>query len=186
MSKRELIIETALNLFVENGFHGTATSKIAQQSNVANGTLFNLFKTKDELVIAIYITLKDELAEYITKNSENNTQTKDIIKAQISASLFWGLDNNIKFRYIQQFQNSPYIKLLNQNIINEQINKHLQLIQKGIDEKLIKPLPIDFIFSLISSQTFGLYQYMISKELSKKEQNETIQMTFEMLWDMIT
>jgi AcrR family transcriptional regulator len=186
MDKRELIIETALNLFVENGFHGTATSKIAQQANVANGTLFNLFKTKDELVVSIYISIKDELAEYITKNSESYTETKDSIKAQISASLFWGLDNEIKFRYIQQFQNSPYIKLLNQDIINEQVNKHLQLIQKGVDEGLIKPLPVDFIFSLISSQTFGLYQYMISKELSKKEQQETIQMTFEMLWEMIT
>ena len=56
MNKDQLIIATALKLFVENGFHGTATSKIAQESGVANGTLFNYFATK-EILIVVFTTV---------------------------------------------------------------------------------------------------------------------------------
>jgi AcrR family transcriptional regulator len=185
MDKKELIIEAALKLFVENGFHGTATGKIAQEAGVATGTLFNYFKTKDELVIAIYIQLKEELANYITENTENQSDTKGKIKIQISATLFWGLDNSSKFRFIQQFHSSPYLSQVEVEVINKQVLPHLQLIQTGINEDLIKVLPVDLIYSIISSQTFGLYQYLTSKELSKVEQHDTIQNTFEMLWEMI-
>ena len=54
MEKREKILAAALNLFVEFGFHGTPTSKIAQKAGVANGTLFHYFATKEELVVALF------------------------------------------------------------------------------------------------------------------------------------
>ena len=40
--------------------------------------------------------------DYIVKNTAKRTETKEIMKSQISASLFWALDNTIKFRFIQQ------------------------------------------------------------------------------------
>lgn len=186
MDKKELIINAALNLFVENGFHGTATSKIAQEAGVANGTLFQYFKTKDELVIALYIYIKDELAAYVSKNTANNAEIKETMKSQVLSSLYWALDNPIKFRFIQQFHTSPYIGQVEQEIIDKQVEPHLILIQKGIKQGALKPLPAELIYTLMSNQIFGLYQFITSKKLSKAKQNETIQTTFEMLWDMLT
>ncbi len=186
MDKRHLIINAALKLFVENGFHGTATGKIAQEAGVATGTLFQYFKTKDELVIALYIDIKDELAEYISKNTADNADIKETIKTQVLSSLYWALDNPTKFRFIQQFHTSPYIGQVEQDIIQKQLDPHLTLIQKGIKQGVIKPLSVELIYSLMSNQVFGLYQFIISKKLSKAKQNETIQTTFEMLWDMLT
>jgi hypothetical protein len=37
----------------------------------------------------------------------------------------------------------------------------------------------------MSHQIFGLYQFLISKKLSKAKQKDTIQTTFEMLWEML-
>jgi AcrR family transcriptional regulator len=109
MDKKEKIIETALRLFVDNGFHGTATSKIAQESGVANGTLFNYFKTKDELVMALYVSVKDDMALSIEKNTSKSDNLKEVMKSQFMSSLFWALDNQLKFRFIQQFHTSPYV-----------------------------------------------------------------------------
>lgn len=184
--KKDLIINAALKLFVDNGFHGTATSKIAQEAGVANGTLFQYFKTKDELVIALYIHFKDELAEYTSKNTAKNADIKETLKSQVLSSLFWALDNPTKFRFIQQFHTSPYIGQVEQDVLQKQTEPHLTLIQKGIKQGILKPLPADLIYSIMSNQVFGLYQYLISKKLSKPKQHETIQTTFEMLWDMLT
>lgn len=186
MNKKDLIFDTALKLFVEDGFHGTATAKIAKEAGVANGTLFSYFKTKDELVIALYIHTKDELGEYLTKNATNKNGVKETMKAQFLASVFWALDNPVKFRFIQQFHNSPYLKQVEPEILEKQLLPHLSLIQKGIDESVMKPLPVEFLYSLISSHTFGSYQYLTSKEFSKAEQHDIIQKTFEMIWDMLT
>jgi AcrR family transcriptional regulator len=186
MDKKEAIINAALNLFVDNGFHGTATSKIAQEAGVANGTLFQYFKTKDDLVIALYIHIKDELADYITKNTADTTDFKEEMKSQILSSLFWALDNSNKFRFIQQFHASPYIGQVEKEVLLKQNEPHFALIQRGIMKGIIKPLPVDLVYSLISNQIFGLYQFVTSKKLSKAKQHETIETTFEMLWDMIT
>lgn len=186
MDKREKIIETALKLFVDNGFHGTATSKIAQEAGIANGTLFNYFKTKDELVIALYLSVKDDMADFLAKNTINSGGLKEVMKSQFLASLFWALDNPLKFRFIQQFHSSPYLDKLEQDIIQSQALPHLTLIQAGIDQGIIKQLPVDFIYAIISSLTFGAYQYLVSKQFTKVQQHDTIEQTFDMLWDMIT
>lgn len=186
MDKRELIINAALKLFVDHGFHGTATSKIAQEAGVANGTLFQYFKTKDELIVSLYIHFKEELSGYIARNTAENKGIKEKIKTQILSSLFWALDHPTKFRFIQQFQTSPYISQVGQEEINKQIEPHLQLIQTAIKQGIIKPIPVDLVYALMINQVFGLYQFISSKKLSKTKQQETIETTFEMLWNMLT
>jgi AcrR family transcriptional regulator len=186
MEKKEAILNAALNLFVDNGFHGTATSKIASEAGVANGTLFQYFKTKDELVIALYVNLKEELAGFIIKNTAENADIKETIKTQVLSSLYWALNSPTKFRYIQQFHSSPYIAQVDQDTLQKHVEPHLTLINKGIKKGILKPLPADLVYSLVSSQVFGLYEFVTSRKLSKAKQKETIETTFEMLWDMLT
>jgi AcrR family transcriptional regulator len=186
MDKKASIINAALNLFVGYGFHGTATSKIAMEAGVANGTLFQYFKTKDELVIALYIHIKDELTDFVAKSTAENADIKETIKSQILSTLYWALDNATKFRFIQQFHSSPYLGQVEQETLQKHIDPHLALINKGIRIGVLKPLSADLIYSLMSNQVFGLYQFLTSKKLSKAKQKETIETTFEMLWDMVT
>lgn len=186
MDRKLLIINAALKLFVANGFHGTATSKIAQEAGVANGTLFQYFKTKDDLIIYLYIHIKDELAGYIASNTPKGTDLKKAFKSQVLSSLYWALDNPVKFRFIQQFQTSPYIGQVEQEVINKQAELHFKLIEKGIKQGVLKPLPVELMYSLISSQVFGLYYYLETNNFSKDKRKDVIQTAFKMLWKMIT
>ena len=179
-------MNAALKLFVDNGFHGTATSKIAQEAGVANGTLFQYFKTKDDLVVALYLHLKEELGAYTMKHTKDDAGIKEAVKGQVLSALYWGLDNPLKFRFIQQMHSSPYIGLVDQDLLNKQLEPHLNLIQKGIKQGALKPLPVELLYALMSNQIFGLYQFITTKKMSKAKQQETIEATFEMLWDMVT
>jgi AcrR family transcriptional regulator len=49
---RRRILETALNLFRTRGFNGTTTRDIAAAAEIATGTLFNYFETKEAIVAA--------------------------------------------------------------------------------------------------------------------------------------
>ncbi len=52
--KRRQIISAATSLFLEEGV-GVSTARIAKAAGVSNGTLFNVFATKQELIDAIYL-----------------------------------------------------------------------------------------------------------------------------------
>ena len=50
--KRDHLVETALDLFYNAGFHATGIDKILETAGVARMTLYNHFKSKDELIVA--------------------------------------------------------------------------------------------------------------------------------------
>lgn len=59
--KRQAILEAALVLFAERGFHGTAVPEVAAAAGVAAGTLYRYFASKEALVNALYQQWKGAL-----------------------------------------------------------------------------------------------------------------------------
>ncbi len=186
MDKRQLLLDAALKLFVEYGFHGTPTSLIAKEAGVANGTLFHYFKTKDELIVALYVDIKSRMGKYVFENAKGQPTFKETVKEQYLASLYWALDNQLQFRFTEQFKNSPYLARIAPQEIEASLKPFHDMLHKGIKDKIIKPHPVDMLFTLISNQTFGINQYLISNNFSKAKQHQVITDSFEMLWAMIT
>ena len=184
--KRQRILEAALKLFVELGFHATPTSKIAQEAGVANGTLFHYFKTKEELVVALYIDAKERLANYTIPYIKPSDDVKQRSKAVLVGALSWAMENRADFHFIEQFHTSPFLSLISPEEIKRQASFHLALIQEGIDAGLVKKMPVDFLYTIISSQMFGIYQYLAASPLTSEEQQEVISNSFDMLWKMIS
>ncbi len=58
-SRREELVETALELFQREGFHATGIDRILAAASVAKMTLYHHFRSKDELIIAA-LRLRDE------------------------------------------------------------------------------------------------------------------------------
>lgn len=185
MNKNEAIISTALRMFVDNGFHGTATSKIAQEAGVANGTLFNYFPTKEILIVNIYNDIIKKMDDFIVENIQYHSVSKESFRSLFVASITWAIENGNEFQYLQQFNNSPYSKIANSNIFRQEEYPLYVLIQNGINLVVIKPLPVALLFSLFTAQINGLYYYIISNAVAKKNQSEIIEETFELLWKMI-
>jgi AcrR family transcriptional regulator len=52
--KREAILDAALELFGERGFHGTAVPQVAERAGVGAGTIYRYFESKEALVNAVY------------------------------------------------------------------------------------------------------------------------------------
>jgi AcrR family transcriptional regulator len=57
---RDAILQSARRLFADQGFDATTTRDIAQDAEIASGTLFNYFKTKEAIVAYM---ANDALAE---------------------------------------------------------------------------------------------------------------------------
>jgi AcrR family transcriptional regulator len=54
--KKKLIMDTALKLFAENGFHATSMSKIAKKAGISKGLTYNYFESKKDILDEIIRT----------------------------------------------------------------------------------------------------------------------------------
>ena len=185
MDKREKLLQTALELFVSQGFNDTPTSKIAKEAGIATGTLFYFFPTKDELIISLYLKLKGQAAESINVALAEAKSTKEVIKTYYVESLKWSLRNPNDFSFLAQFSNSPYLKKIGAGEISAQIAPVLQLFRVAIGEQQIADMDVNLLYALISHQVFGVNQYLSSNKFTKKEQHNIIEDTFFMFWKMI-
>jgi AcrR family transcriptional regulator len=183
--KQAQIRQAALKLLVRQGFHGTPTSQIAKEAGVSNGTLFHYYPTKDDLVIALYNQIKEQLQAYLQGKLQAAASIEAKFKTTFLASVQWGLEHPEQFYYVQQFHFSPHFDKIPKEIIAQQSQLHLSLIQEAITAKVIKPLPVDLIFTLISSQIFGLYHYLVHPQLDPADQQQHLEKGLHLIWQML-
>ncbi len=78
-SKKEIIIETAIRLFAENGYHNTSISKIATDANVSKGLMYNYFDSKEELLRYIFATGAEKLMANFDPNNDGVLSKEEFI-----------------------------------------------------------------------------------------------------------
>ena len=59
--KRTLILDAAIRVFAEHGYHGARVSDIAEDAGVAHGLLYHYFASKDEVLRTIFVENWGEL-----------------------------------------------------------------------------------------------------------------------------
>lgn len=86
--KYKQIIDAAIIVIAENGYHQSQVSKIAKQAGVADGTIYLYFKNKEDILISVF----EEKMEVFADN------LKEILKEDISASekLYKMIENHFK------------------------------------------------------------------------------------------
>src|SRR5690625_4144922 len=72
--KYKQIIDAAVKVIAENGYHGSQVSKIAKQAGVADGTIYLYFKNKDDILVSVF---QEKMGQFIEKISERiNTEKR--------------------------------------------------------------------------------------------------------------
>ena len=85
--KYEKIIESAVDIFAQKGFHETTMKEIAESAGIGKGTIYIHFENKDHLFSEILDNGIENLAQYveneINKNNSPGNKLKKAIKAQL-------------------------------------------------------------------------------------------------------
>ena len=167
--KRALLIKTAVKLFTENGFDNTSTASISKKAKVATGTLFHYFENKKELISEAYLDTKKEFFAELKKNITEQDSTENTIRKLFTNSILWGVDNPEKIQFLLQFSSSPYISSVTRKKIEEDEEYFIEFLRKGIKEKVIKNLPIDYILASSFNQIVSSVNYMIMNKSKDKK-----------------
>jgi AcrR family transcriptional regulator len=71
--KRQELVETAMRLFGEYGFHATGIDRIAEEANISKKTMYNHFRSKEELIIAALKHYDSVARNHFMKEVEKRT-----------------------------------------------------------------------------------------------------------------
>lgn len=71
--KRERLVESARDLFHEQGVHRTTLAEVAERAQVPLGNVYYYFKTKDELVAAVLAQYQEQAAALIESFGRGRT-----------------------------------------------------------------------------------------------------------------
>src|SRR6266478_5564709 len=61
--KRSRILDAAIRVFAERGFHSATVAEIARAAGVADGTIYLYFKGKDDLLLRLFAEMKAAVAQ---------------------------------------------------------------------------------------------------------------------------
>lgn len=153
------IITAAANLFAEKGFHRTTTRDIADEADVSEGTLYNYFDSKDDLLLDIMDMLDDlpseadqfdqvasqDAREFLIKMMKGRREMTDQYHPMLQAVLSEIMVNpDLRQRYYDE-QISPGIIL---------ISRHLQEL---LDKGQFRMINIPYTARTLVALMLGLY-----------------------------
>lgn len=81
IDKRSLILDAALRTFAKRGYSETKVAEIAAEAGVAEGTLYNYFKSKEELLLALFDEKWNIIINDIRKKINRLEDPNDKLKA---------------------------------------------------------------------------------------------------------
>ncbi|MBU8707186.1 fatty acid metabolism transcriptional regulator FadR [Bacillus subtilis] len=74
------IIDAAVEVIAENGYHQSQVSKIAKQAGVADGTIYLYFKNKEDILISLF---KEKMGQFIER-MEEDIKEKATVKEKLA------------------------------------------------------------------------------------------------------
>ena len=182
MNKREQIISSSIEVFVEYGFHGAPITKLIKSIGVSNGTFFYYFKTKEELITAIYVEIKKELYASIYIDESSSVPIKKGLRELWKNWVLWARDNEMKFKFIEIFANSPFVSLVDKEEMQKAYMFIGSLLKRGIEEEVL----IDLDVKLISGLIYGsIRATILYNQNYKKQSDDELVHVFDLMWKSI-
>lgn len=171
MTTRERIIETALNLFNEQGYHNVSVREIARQLNISPGNLSYHFAQKEDILNHLLNALRSANdAHYQAYESSSKTLNDFLsLMTRIFQSQYNYRGVFIGNQYIMQLLNSGQIFNYNENARRrkERIRAILEdLVQHG--HLKASASDIDFLVSFITM--FGRF-WLVESLLDGRKQD---------------
>ena len=178
--KRNAILDAATRVFAERGLTDAPTSEISKQAGVAEGTLFTYFKTKDDLVNALYREIKLELADAMMSGFPRKKRVRTRLHHVWDGYVNWGMTNPEQRKVLAQLQVSgmlskesieaggaPFVEM--QNMIRNATEQHI----------LRADLPIELISKMMAASAEATMDLILLKPSIAKKYRDG---GFEIYW----
>lgn len=152
--KYKQIIEAAVIVIAENGYHASQVSKIAKQAGVADGTIYLYFKNKEDILVSLFEEKMGQFIEKIALNIDKEQSVSGKLLNLIEMH-FEQLEQNYHLAVVTQLelrQSKIELRYKINNVLKPYLNIIDQIISEGIEKKIFRS---DLNLPLVRQMIFG-------------------------------
>lgn len=131
-SKRDELVQKALQVFYHNGFHATGMDRLAEETGISKTSMYKHFKTKEDLILSV-LRLRDEMfRNWLYRRMEDlSASPRDQLLAMFDALEEWFNDPG--------YQGCMFVKASSEyqdidHPIHKQSADHKRLLERHISE----------------------------------------------------
>ena len=180
--KREAILSAATEAVAALGT-GAATAKIAKAAGVAEGTLFTYFSTKDDLLSALYLAIKEDLHQSITTEYPATGDIRERSRHIWDRFIDWDLGEPAKSKAMRQLAVSERISETSRRLGSAPFRDIEALLAESIADGPLKEQPIAFVGAFMQSLTDTVAQFIRQEPGSRSRYKQA---GFDAFWNAIT
>lgn len=151
MNKKEMIRKTAITIFARKGFYKTTVSEIAKDANIAVGTIYNYFHTKDDILNYIFEVEINRRTQLFDKIKSFEGSIEDKFKLFIEKNIEYMIKNPNLSRILNH-ENTNSINIP-QNKIKELSEmmpyKIKEILDHAISNDIIRPINTEVASNII-------------------------------------
>ncbi len=155
-NKRERIIAAAAKLFGDKDYHDTTTAKIAESAGVAAGTIYIYFRSKEELLVAVFEEFLGKHMERLREGVEREKTPRDKLMRLLTLGLELMQDNPDSARiFLSQLRQST--KMIT-TVVKRSSRAYKDIIEDVLAEGMRTGLCREVNVHAAASMLFGAFQ----------------------------
>ena len=150
--KRNAILVAATRLFAERGLTAAPTSEISKEAGVAEGTLFTYFKTKDDLINALYREIKLELADAMMSDFPRKKNVRTRLRHAWDRYVNWGIAHPKQRKVLGQLQVSEVLTTKSRDAGSAPFVEFQIMVRDAIEQHVLRAdLPLELISRMLAA-----------------------------------
>ena len=183
ITKEQLIMRSALAVIEEVGLAGLKMNDLAKHANLATGTVYIYFGSKEELIRKLYGFIFESMTLDLQKGLDSEMDTRGKIRLACLNYVTEIIKHPEYKIFIEQFFRSPYFNEIDMDIlvVKAFIAPVHQLVLDGQQEKVIKNTPAELLIQLTRG-ALEKYAYYITYSKKQLDPDE-FDMVFDFIWN---
>ena len=163
--RRKQILDAAIHVFADRGFHRTTVRDVAKAAGVADGTIYNYFDNKTALLIGILDPLDERQApvEPAPESDDLHSLFRGLFARRLAADDENSLDA-LRIVLSEALVNSEIRTLFVEQVISPAVTLAEPLLHKLISDGRLKPIDVPLTLRAISSTVLGLLLIRLMEE----------------------
>jgi AcrR family transcriptional regulator len=184
--KRTQVLEASIDLFAEEGFWNTPTTRIAKHAGVATGTLFNYFDSKEGLIDSVYLQLKKEWGEYILTGWPHDGAVKEQMEHMWFRFIDWAMKHPERYTLKQQLRLSELVSMdVHDQPEETSMASVVEMYNQAVSDGVLIDIPMEYFGMLMLAQVEAAIEYAQLRDLQDMSLLKHIGLSFEIYWNSV-
>jgi AcrR family transcriptional regulator len=156
--KREAILDAALALFAERGFHGTAVPLVAEKAKVGAGTIYRYFPSKEALVNELFQRHKGALGQALLAGFPMDAPFRQQFHHFWNAVCVYARENPTALQFLELHHHGPYLDEKSRAIEMGLLMSAKSLVENAISQQIAKDVPAEILMAIVWGSFRALIQ----------------------------